>query len=169
MYFFNLVPSTIADPERDMRSTVEAVFDSGLQPGNVVFEMAEPELANNPAHSRRIREYLRRNGFGFALSSAGLGPGAYSFRAVSDLGPEYIKLDSRLNQNNDRPTCAATIGKLVEMADRSGARLVAEGVDRARMAENLWLLGVQFMQGHLFGDPTLAIRAIRAATLEFAP
>ena len=50
--------------------------------------------------------------------------------------------------------CAPAIGKLVQIAEKSGAHVVAEGVDRVRMVENLWLLGVRFMQGHLFGDPS---------------
>jgi EAL domain-containing protein (putative c-di-GMP-specific phosphodiesterase class I) len=40
------------------------------------------------------------------------------------------------------------------MAEKSGARVIAEGVDRVRMLENLWLLGIRLMQGHLFGEPS---------------
>ncbi len=31
-YFFSLVPASIDDPELDMRSTVKAIFDSGMNP-----------------------------------------------------------------------------------------------------------------------------------------
>jgi EAL domain-containing protein (putative c-di-GMP-specific phosphodiesterase class I) len=152
LYFVNLVPSLIGDPEFDMRSTNRAIFDAGLQPGNVVFDMVEPDLARDPVHSRCLRAYLRNNRFGFCLSGAGVGAGICSFQAVSDFVPDYIKLDKRLTQNLSHPACAPAIGKLVQMADKSGARVIAEGVDRVRMVDNLWLLGVQFMQGHLFGD-----------------
>lgn len=167
LYFLNLVPASVDDPDRDMASTIEAIFDARMHPGNVVFDVAESDLARDPAHSRRIRDYLHRNGFGFSLSGAGVGAGASSFEAVSEFAPDYIKLDRRLARNIDQPASAPAISKLVRMAESSGARLVAEGVDRGAMVENLWLLGVQFMQGHLFGDP--ANHAIRAAKLEFAP
>jgi EAL domain-containing protein (putative c-di-GMP-specific phosphodiesterase class I) len=166
LYFLSLVPSSIDNPELDMQSTNEAILDSGMQAANVVFEVVEPDLARDPAHSRRIRDYLKRNGFGFALSSSGTGAGGYSFQAVSDFDPDYISLDKRLIRNIEHPVSAPTIGKLVRMAEESGARVMAEGVDRVRTMEYLWLLGVRFMRGHLFGEPSDHV--IRAATLEFA-
>lgn len=162
LYFVNLTPSSIDDPEIDLHSIGEAVFDAGMQPANVVFEILESDLARDPVHSDCLRRYLRNGGFGFALSGAGVSAGVGSFQAVSDFAPDYIKLDRRLTRHISQQACAPAIGKLVQMAEKSGARVIAEGVDRVRMVENLWLLGVQFMQGHLFGDPL-------AVTLEFAP
>jgi EAL domain-containing protein (putative c-di-GMP-specific phosphodiesterase class I) len=154
LYFLNLVPSSIDDPALDMSSTIEAIFDYGMKPGNLVFTMTEADLARDPPHSHRIREYLRRRGFGFAISRAGVGPGTDSFQAARDFAPDYISLDRRLIRNFEQPACAPAISKLVQIAEKSGARVVAEGVDRGRMVENLWLLGVRLMQGHLFGDPS---------------
>jgi EAL domain-containing protein (putative c-di-GMP-specific phosphodiesterase class I) len=153
LYFFNLIPSSIDDPERGLHSTIEAIFDSGMNPGNVVIEVVESDLARDAVHSHSIREYLRGNGFGFAMGGAGLAAGADSFRAAADFEPDYINLDSRLSRNFDHPVCAPAISKLVRMAEKSGARVIAEGVDRVRMVENLWLLGVRLMEGHLFGGP----------------
>jgi len=48
---------------------------------------------------------------------------------------------------------AATIRKLVELADQFGVVVIAEGVERTQTMENLWLLGVECMQGYLFGRP----------------
>jgi EAL domain-containing protein (putative c-di-GMP-specific phosphodiesterase class I) len=157
LYFLNLLPSSIDDPALDLNSTIEAILDSGMKPGNLVFEMAESDLARDPAHSHRIREYLGRRGFGFALSRAGVGAGAYSFQAACDFAPDYINLDRRLIMNFDQPVCAPAISKLVQIAEKNGARVVAQGVDRSRMVENMWLLGVRLMQGHLFGDPSRRI------------
>jgi EAL domain-containing protein (putative c-di-GMP-specific phosphodiesterase class I) len=157
LYFLNLLPSSIDDPALDLNSTIEAILDSGMKPGELVFEMAESDLARDPAHSHRIREYLGRRGFGFALSRAGVGAGACSFQAACDFAPDYINLDRRLILNFDQPVCAPAISKLVQIAEKSGARVVAQGVDRGRMVENMWLLGVRLMQGHLFGDPSRRI------------
>jgi EAL domain-containing protein (putative c-di-GMP-specific phosphodiesterase class I) len=152
LYFVNLIPSSIGDPEIDMRLTNEAILDAGMQPGNVVFEVLESDLARDPIRSRCLRKYLQSSGFGFAVSGAGVGAGIGSFQAVSDFAPDYIKLDPRLIRHISQQACAPAIGKLVQMAEKSGARVIAEGVDRVRTVENLWLLGVQFMQGHLFGE-----------------
>jgi EAL domain-containing protein (putative c-di-GMP-specific phosphodiesterase class I) len=157
LYFLNLVPSSIDDPALDLSSTLEALLDSGMKPGNLVFEMVEADMARDPAHSHHIRDYLGMRGFGFAMSHAGVGAGACSFQAACDFKPDYINLDRRLIRNFDLPVCAPAISKLVRIAEKSGARVVAEGVDRGRMVENLWLLGVRLMQGHLFGDPSPSI------------
>lgn len=145
MYFFNLVPASIQDPELDMRSSIRAIFDSGMKPRNVVFAVRESDLMRDPVHSHFIREYLRSNGLGFALSSAGV----RSIQAVGDFEPDYINLDPSAS--------APAIGRLVGMAEKSGACVIAEGVDSLRIVENLWLLGVRFMQGHLFGEPAAHI------------
>jgi EAL domain-containing protein (putative c-di-GMP-specific phosphodiesterase class I) len=152
LYFFQLAPASLGDPERDMHSTVEAIFDFGLKPGDIAFEITEADLLRDPAHAHAIRNYLRSNGFGFALTHVGTSTGAQSFQALADFKPDYINLDRRLIRNFDKPVCAPTIGKLMRMAEKSGARVIADGVDRARTVENLWLLGVQFMQGNLFGE-----------------
>jgi EAL domain-containing protein (putative c-di-GMP-specific phosphodiesterase class I) len=154
LYFVDLAAPSVDDPGFDVSGTIEAVVDAGLEPENLVFQMAECNLTRDPGESHRIRDYLRSRGFGFALAHAGTGAGAYSLQAARDFAPDYINLDPRLMRNFNAPTCAPTIGRLVQLAERSGARVIAEGVDRVRMVENLWLLGVRFMQGHLFGDPS---------------
>jgi EAL domain-containing protein (putative c-di-GMP-specific phosphodiesterase class I) len=154
LFLVDLAPSSIDDPDLDMRSTLDTILDSGMPPGNVVFEIMESDLTQDLAHSHRIRGSLRRFGFGFALSKAGVRAGNASFQAVADFEPDYIKLDKRLIQNVDQPGSATVVSQLVRMAERTGAHVVAEGVDRIRTLENLWLLGVQFMQGHLFGEPS---------------
>ena len=160
LYFFRLVPSSIHDPDLDMCSTLEAIVDSGMPPGNVVFEVVESDLARDPADTHRIREYLRRNGLGFAVSRAGVGAGADLFEAVCNCAPDYINLDGRLVRDIDQPACSPMIGKLVQMAEKSGARVVARGVDCFRILKNLLLSGVQLMQGRLFGEPPAVSRLL---------
>jgi EAL domain-containing protein (putative c-di-GMP-specific phosphodiesterase class I) len=94
---------------------------------------------------------MRNCGFGFAVD--GVGSHADSLRTVCDLQPDYIKLDKSLVRSIERPVHAATIRKVVEIGDGTHARVIAKGVDRTRTMENLWLLGVRYMQGYLFGSP----------------
>ncbi len=151
VYFVNFMPSSIHNPELCLRSTLRTLEDSGLQPRNVVFEVMESELAADPAHLPRVCDYYRTHGFGFALDN--VGTGSRNMQLVRELRPHYVKLDKCLAQNIERPLYAATIRKLVELADASGATVIAEGVERPHVMENLWLLGVQCMQGFLFGHP----------------
>jgi EAL domain-containing protein (putative c-di-GMP-specific phosphodiesterase class I) len=151
VYFVNFMPSSIYNPEYCMRTTMEALRESGMAPENIVFEVVESDLVKDPSHLRRICDYYKARGFGFALDD--VGTGANSLQMVCDLKPNYIKLDKSLIQNVEQPMYAATIRKLVELADQFHVGVIAEGVERAHTKENLWLLGVQNMQGYLFGRP----------------
>jgi EAL domain-containing protein (putative c-di-GMP-specific phosphodiesterase class I) len=157
IYFVGLVPSLVEDPETDMRLVFDAISEAGIAPGNVAFEVEEADLARDPERSERIRRYLRLKGFAFALCNAGVSAGGFSFQAVRDFAPDYIKLDKRLVRNLHQPLCAPIISKLVQLGESSGACVVAEGVDRLGMLEDLWLLGVRFMQGRLFSQEELPI------------
>ncbi len=150
-FFVNFMPSSIYNPEFCMRTTMEALAETGMSRENIVFEVVESDLIRDSAHLRRICDYYRTNGFGFALDD--VGTGSNSLQMVCELRPEYIKLDKSLVQNVEKPMYGATIRKLVELAEQFSVRVIAEGVETIHTMENLWLLGVQTMQGFLFGRP----------------
>jgi EAL domain-containing protein (putative c-di-GMP-specific phosphodiesterase class I) len=150
-YFVNFMPSSIYNPELCMRSTMEALGDCGMKPENIVFEVVESDHVRDVSHLRRICDYYRAHGFGFALDD--MGTGTNSLQMMCDLRPDFIKLDKSLVANVEQPMYAATIRKLVELAGQFSTIVIAEGVEREQTMENLWLLGVQWMQGYLFGRP----------------
>jgi len=150
-FFVNFMPSSIYNPEFCMKSTMATLAESGLTPRDIVFEVVESDQVRDPSHLRRICDYYRRHGFAFALDD--VGTGANSLQMVCDLRPDYIKLDKSLISNIEQPMYAATIRKLVELAAQFGVLVIAEGVEQVQTMENLWLLGVQYMQGYLFGRP----------------
>jgi EAL domain-containing protein (putative c-di-GMP-specific phosphodiesterase class I) len=87
---------------------------------------------------------------------------------VCELRPEFIKLDKSLVQNVEKPMYGATVRKLVELADQFSVRVIAEGVENIHTMENLWLLGVQNMQGYLFGRPERNIASGESGLLRLA-
>jgi EAL domain-containing protein (putative c-di-GMP-specific phosphodiesterase class I) len=165
-YFVNFMPSSIYNPEFCMRSTMEALAGTGMGRDNVVFEVVESDLVRDSAHLRRICDYYRSHGFSFALDD--VGTGSNSLQLVCELRPEYVKLDKSLVQNVEKPMYGATIRKLVELADRFSVRVIAEGVETIHTMENLWLLGVQYMQGYLFGRPERNVSGAEAGLLRLA-
>jgi EAL domain-containing protein (putative c-di-GMP-specific phosphodiesterase class I) len=150
-YFVNFMPSSIYNPEFCMRTTMDALKETGMSCENFVFEVVESDFVRDAAHLRRICDYYRSRGFGFALDD--VGTGSSSLQMLCDLRPDYAKLDKSLVQNVEKPMYGATIRKLVELADQFSVKLIAEGVENIHTMENLWLLGVQVMQGYLFGRP----------------
>jgi EAL domain-containing protein (putative c-di-GMP-specific phosphodiesterase class I) len=143
----------------------EAALESGIPAENIVIEMAEGDLAREPEHLVRIYDAHREKGFGAALTGAGVN-GTGSLELIRQLRPDYIKLDERLTRRIQQPACAAMIAKIAELADRWGLRVIAENVDRKSVVEDLWLLGIQFMQGSLFGDPAPWPVSLRPSSLQ---
>jgi EAL domain-containing protein (putative c-di-GMP-specific phosphodiesterase class I) len=138
--------------------------EAGMRPDNFVFEVVESDLDQNPGRLRQICDYCRKQNFGFALDDVG-STGANSLEMVEDLRPDYIKLDKSLIQNLAHMTYMPTIIlKLVELAERLGITVIAEGVESRRAAETLLRLGVRRMQGYLFGRPApdIAEKAVGA-------
>jgi len=161
LYFVNFLPSAIYNPQSCLQSTMKTLADCNMSPANVVFEAVESDPGSGPEHLRRICDYFRGEGFRFALDN--VGAGAHSLQTVCDLRPDFIKLDRHLVRDVGQPVYAATIRRLVELAEQLGAVVIATGVEKAQTMENLWLLGVEYMQGYLFGRPAPQLFTPRGA------
>lgn len=97
---------------------------------------------------------LRRQGFTISLDDLGDGPGALSL--LAELGPDFMKLDPSLVRNLDG---SSRKRRLVEMlcnfAQATDAVVLAEGVETRPEAGALQDLGVNLLQGYLFGRPSV--------------
>ena len=69
------------------------------------------------------------------------------------VSPEVIKLDLRLVQENPSPAIAAIVHAVNAEAERSGALLLAEGIETLEQLEVARALGARYGQGWLFGRP----------------
>lgn len=144
LYFFNacrLNPRCNA-----VRATVR---ETALRPARIVFEAPVEAFVQDPKRWMGAFDFWRNAGFGVALSGAGAGH--RSLRVIRDLRPDYVKLDKSLIRNIERLSCAMTIRGLADLAEDWGGCVVAEGVDRILVVENLWLLNIFVMQGGLLG------------------
>ena len=126
-----------------------------LPPSNIVFEIAETAVAQDPGHWRRVCDWYRRNGFRVALANAGAGTD--SLQTFVDLLPDYIKLEKTLVWDIEKRPNTVMIRKLADLAEKFEVSIMADGVERHRTVENLWLLSVNIMQGALFGRPASGI------------
>ena len=95
---------------------------------------------------------LRDRGMRVAVDDAGAGYA--SFRHILKLQPDFIKLDRALTRRVDEDDkLRALAAALVTFADETGSRIIAEGVETEAERETLAELGVDLMQGYLFGRP----------------
>jgi EAL domain-containing protein (putative c-di-GMP-specific phosphodiesterase class I) len=150
--FLNVRPSTIHDPNFRADALERTLQSCELAPSDVVFEISEQESIANFDIFREVRDYYGKLGFQIALDDVGVGHA--SLEAVMELAPEFIKVDRAFCAKVDQdPGREHLLRALKTLADRIGARIIAEGLDTIEELETLGRIGVDFGQGWLFGKP----------------
>ena len=145
----NLSPEALCSDDR----IVDRLADSS--PHRVVVELTEHARV---AYSQQLTDRLvalREAGIRIAVDDAG--SGYAGLEHILHLGPEVLKLDRVLVQGiAAHPGRQAMCEAMVRFTQRTGAELVAEGVETDADLEELRRLGVGLAQGFLLGRPRLA-------------
>ncbi|MGR7920719.1 EAL domain-containing protein [Zobellella denitrificans] len=119
---------------------------------NLVFELDEHVLEHQLVAGKRLLEMIRRCGARSAVSKFGHGYG--SFRLLKEVKPDYIKLDAQLVKHlEEDSTNQQFVRMIVDLAQRLGCHVIAEGVETAeqkRVLESMYIDGVQ---GYLVAKP----------------
>ena len=149
--FINFTPSSIYNPAFCMASTLRALAETHLQPSDIVFEVVECERIRDPKHLRKIADYYREKGFQIALDD--VGTGSNSLQMMSEMQPDYIKLDKSIVWKMDTPIGRKTVEKLAELGNETNVAVIAEGIETERMRDTLLDCGISLMQGYFFGKP----------------
>jgi EAL domain-containing protein (putative c-di-GMP-specific phosphodiesterase class I) len=141
----NVSPATLGSPE------LVAVLD-GVPLHDIVFEITEHEDYEINARLIATIEQWRQAGARIAIDDAGSG---YSgLHQVLYLRPEILKLDrSLVHGSADDPARQALAWSLSWFARRTGADLVAEGIETSAELEIMHSMGVRYGQGFYLGHP----------------
>ncbi len=144
------VPQSIPDQARER--TIEAALNSGIEPSRFVFEVIESDEITDLTKLLDILESCREAGCRVALDD--VGTGYNSLQLMSQVRPDFIKLDMELIRDIDRDAYKSCVaGKLLELARELGVYTVVEGVETN--GEWQWSVdhGADFSQGYLFARP----------------
>jgi len=150
--FINFNPTSVYNPTFCLNSTLQAVRDCDISPEQIVFEVVESDRVQDPKHLLRIVEFYRNAGFRVALDD--LGAGYSSLSLLTQLRPDFVKLDMSLTRGVDEdPYKAEIAGKLLELAHGLEVSTIAEGVETE--GEWRWCRdhGADYVQGYLFARP----------------
>jgi len=140
--FLNARPEALSDPDWQRLP---------LDPAHVVIDLPEAAVADGEWLKEPVA-VLRRHGFSFALDD--VGTGYASIRAVENLRPDYLKIDLSLVRDLDRHLLKQeVVASIVAMAARTGAVVVAEGIETEGELGALRQQGVPLGQGFLFARP----------------
>lgn len=148
----NFLPTAIYRPEFCLRTTVRAAAESGLEPDHIIFEVVESEQTTSRAHLRNLLAYYRATGFKVALDDVGSGYSGLSL--LADLNPDLIKIDRELvSRAPESPFHRDVCASLARLGHDNGQLVLAEGVEREEEWALMTELGVNLLQGFLFGRP----------------
>jgi EAL domain-containing protein (putative c-di-GMP-specific phosphodiesterase class I) len=151
-FFINFLPTVIYDPQVCLASTIDAVRRVGLAPERIVFEVVETELVSDRRLLRRIVDHYRQRGFRVALDD--LGAGHSDLVLLGDLAPDLIKIERELIARSVDSSIHRAICRSIADIGRSEKKMVlAEGVQTPQEWAFINGLGVDLVQGFLFGEP----------------
>lgn len=145
--FVNVEPDTPAAIPEEHLERVEAAT-SGLR---LVLEVTERAVVQHPAELLRLVDWARQRSWGIALDDIGEDPG--SLAMMPFLEPDVIKLDLRLVQQRPTAEIGLIMSAVLAQAERTGAAIVAEGVEDEAKREAALALGATLGQGWMYGRP----------------
>lgn len=150
--FLNVLPSAIHDPDFRAERLTATLASCRLTPQDVVFEVSEQESIRDFDAFREMRDYYRSLGFAFALDD--VGSGYAGLEALLEISPEYVKIDRAFVSGVDEdPLRQDLLRALQSLSEKTGAKMIGEGLDTLEELSMLGKLGIHFGQGWLFGHP----------------
>jgi len=157
--FININPHTMHDEKLQKGFTKEFLRQYELAPQDLIFEITERNAISDTKAFRAAIDHYRSQDYQIAVDDAGAGYAGLTL--ISEVNPEYLKLDMSLTRNVDTDDLkAALIKAMVELSRQSNIALIAEGIETLGELKALIDLGVQYGQGYLIQHPTTDIREI---------
>ncbi|HVH05291.1 MAG TPA: EAL domain-containing protein [Myxococcota bacterium] len=148
--FLNCLPSAIHDPSLQDSALRDLLARYKLRPSDVVFEISERESIDNFAVFREVCDHYSALGFQIALDDVGVGYS--SLEAVTELAPDYLKVDmSFVRGIHEDPARQEILKALTSIAWRIDARIIAEGIETDAELKTLRELAISYGQGYRIG------------------
>ncbi len=146
--FVNAEPSTLLSTAPPGFAALVSRARSALP---LMLEITERDLAGSPADLMASLLAARRQGWGVAIDDVGAVDTSLALLPI--LRPDVIKLDLRLVQQRTTTEVAGVVSAVRAEAERSGAVLLAEGIETVEQVELAVALGARLGQGYFFGRP----------------
>jgi hypothetical protein len=146
--FVNVEPSTVLTPcPPDLLDVIETASERF----QVVLEITERSLGDDPASLLGSVATVRGRAARIALDDVGVNPASLALMPL--LAPDVIKLDRSLVQSRPSPKVSYVVNAVLAESERTGAVILAEGIETERHLAVAISMGATLGQGWLFGRP----------------
>ncbi|GIF64814.1 hypothetical protein Ais01nite_28490 [Asanoa ishikariensis] len=162
--FVNFDPLTLRGPFRDR---LLGVFADLMRERQVIIEITERAVTQDPPALMDAVIQARRLSARVALDDVGVEPS--SLAAMPLVNPDIIKIDRSVVQAHSSTWAVShVVNAVLHEAARSGAQILAEGIEDEGNLEVARSLGATLAQGYLFGRPGPLPAVANRSTLELA-
>ncbi|MEA2482019.1 MAG: hypothetical protein QOJ07_3941 [Thermoleophilaceae bacterium] len=128
------------------------IGETGIDPGNLVFEITETAAIANMEQARAFADRLTSLGCRFALDD--FGAGFSSFYYLKYLPLNYLKIDGDFIKGlTSSVTDQLVVQSMVDIARGMGMKTIAEFVEAPETVAMLHEKGVDYSQGYYHGRP----------------
>ncbi len=137
----------------DLVEMIEEVLKTvGLEPNGLEVEITEGTLIKDFDLTVETLTDLKIRGIGIAVDDFGTGYSSLSYLVKFPI--DRLKIDrSFISDLEKNPDSQNIIGSIVDLAERMGIELIAEGVETSGQRNFLLGNGCRYMQGFFFGRP----------------
>ncbi len=147
--FLNAEPEGLGSaPFPGFLEAAQRLAANGVQ---VVLELTERSLTRDPAQLLRTVQWVRELGWRVALDDVGAERASLALMPLLD--PDVIKLDLRLVQARTTRDVAEIVNAVLAQSERTGAAILAEGIETEQHLELARSMGARLGQGWYFGRP----------------
>lgn len=163
--FINLSPQVIYDPSFTPGHTVSLLKQHKLSPQNIVFEITERSAIEDFSAFSKVLYHYRDQGFQIAVDDAGAGYS--SLQAISEIQPDYIKVDrsliSKIHENNVKKHI---LDAFVTFAKKMDSIIIAEGIELEEELDAVIQLGIDCGQGYYISRPSFPVAELDETLIE---
>jgi len=150
----NVSAGTVKDPTSSSEY-IAALKALGPHAEQITIELTETVALDDPAMASGFSNSVRSLGCSFAIDD--FGSGYTTFRNLMAIEADTIKIDGTLIEGvASDPNKQTFVRMMVDLAQTFGVNTVAEMVDDRADADILRRLGVDYLQGFMFGVPSAA-------------
>jgi EAL domain-containing protein (putative c-di-GMP-specific phosphodiesterase class I)/GGDEF domain-containing protein len=150
--FVNISPNTLLDPTVRSLDAPRRLRQMQVDPSRVVLELIENEKVTDFDALRDAVADYRRHGIRVAIDD--LGEGFSNLRLWSEVRPDYVKIDRHFVEGiGDDPLKFHLVNAIHELAEQSGATIIAEGIETERDFLTIRDLRIACAQGYFVARP----------------
>lgn len=151
VFMMNLSGSALNDDDF-LKFLKEQLINYHIPPNVICFEITETIAITNYNKAILFIKELKSMGCLFALDDFGIG--LSSFNYLKQLPVDYLKIAGAFIQNlPDNPLDCIIVESINQISHMLGIRTIAEVVENEAVFEKVRQLGIDYVQGFLFGKP----------------